>query len=477
MELTRKRYSSGKPGVNKIFFNKERGKTMKKGKRILALLLAMVMCVSCFTACGGSGDTSATEAPKNKQTAVPDDQMQTQIGEEVENNSDAEQIELKVWAPTDERLILETLCEKFDGIHPEYDITFVYEEVEEPNAYTQISKDTEMAADVFYFANDQLSNLVEGNYIMALPEKIQERVEANFDSAAVESCKVDGKLYSIPFTANVWYLFYNKSMFTEEEVKDLDVMMAKEIPGCDYNFSIPLNNGWYINGFFLGGGCTLFGPNGDDPTQCDWASDRGVAIVNYLNSLMNSGKLYKDDGNADTIGLLTDGKCASFCTGSWKARDIKAALGENYGAVKLPQFTYEYNGEKVTKDIAPFGDYKSIGVKKDTAHPAAAAQLAEFLAGDYSQEQRLAARAISPTYKTIMDLAVQGKYDDPAVKAGVDQTSTVIPRPTIPQLANYWTPAATIGACVVGKNEQVTTDDATTLAFLGDIVKMITATK
>lgn len=450
---------------------------MKKGKRILALLLAMVMCVSCFTACGNSGESSATEAPKNKPTAVPDSQMTTKVDEVVENNSDAEVIELRVWAPTDEQVILQTLCERFDGIHPEYDITFIYEEVEEPNAYTQISKDTDLAADVFYFANDQLSNLVEGNYIMAMPEKIQQRVEENFDAAAVDSCKVDGKLYSIPFTANVWYLFYNKSMFTEDEVKDLDVMMAKDIEGVDYNFSIPLNNGWYINGFFLGGGCTLFGPNGDDPTQCDWASDRGVAIVNYLNGLMATGKMYKDDGNADTIGLLKEGTCASFCTGSWKARDIKEALGENYGAVKLPQFTYDYNGEKVTKSIAPFGDYKSIGVKKDTAYPAAAAQLAEFLTGDWAQEQRLAARSISPTYKTIMELAIEGKYDDPAVKAGVDQTSTVVPRPTIPQLANYWKPAETIGNCIVGKTESVTSGDEATLEFLQTIVKAITATK
>ena len=446
---------------------------MKKGKRILALLLVMVMCVSCFTACGNSdGDADATKPPI--QATVPPDTT-IKAPEQVDNNSDAKKVELKVWAPTEEQAILKTLCETFDGAHPEYDITFTYEECAEPDAYTTVSKDTAMAADVFYFANDQLSNLVEGGYIMELSPQIQERVEASLDAAAVDSCKVDGKLYSIPFTANVWYLFYNKSMFTEDEVKDLDVMMAKDIEGVDYNFSIPLNNGWYINGFFLGGGCTLFGPNGDDPTQCDWASDRGVAIVNYLNSLVNTGKFYKDNGNADTIGLLADGTCASFCTGSWKALDIKEALGENYAAVKLPNFTYDYNGEKVTKPITPFGDYKSIGVKRDTAYPAEAALLAEFLTGDYAQEVRLKARSISPTYKTIMEMAE--KYGDPAVTAGVDQTSTVIARPTISQLANYWTPAATIGACVVGKTETVTSGDEATLAFLQDIVKMITATK
>ena len=446
---------------------------MKKGKRLLALLLAMVMCVSCFTACGNSGDTAEPTKAPIQPTVPPNTEIKAP--EQVDNDGNAKKVELKVWAPTEEQAILKSLCETFDGAHPEYDITFTYEECAEPDAYTTVSKDTAMAADVFYFANDQLSNLVEGGYIMELSSTIQERVEANLDAAAVESCKVDGKLYSIPFTANVWYLFYNKSMFTEEEVKDLDVMLSKEIEGCDYNFALPLNNGWYINGFFLGGGCTLFGPNGDDPTQCDWASDRGVAIVNYLNKMVETGKFYKDNGNADSIGLLAEGKCASFCTGSWKALDIKEALGENYGAAKLPKFTYDYNGEKVTKDITPFGDYKSIGVKRDTEYPAEAALLAEFLTGDYAQEVRLKARSISPTYKTIMEMA--DKYGDPAVVAGVAQTSTVIARPTISQLAKYWDPAATVGLCITQKHASVTTDDATTMDFLKKISEKITAVK
>jgi hypothetical protein len=83
---------------------------MKKGKRLLALLLAMVMCVSCFTACGNSGEAGATEAPKNQPTAVPEDQLETKVDEVKPNNEDAKKLELKVWAPTDEQAILKTLC-------------------------------------------------------------------------------------------------------------------------------------------------------------------------------------------------------------------------------------------------------------------------------------------------------------------------------------------------------------------------------
>ncbi len=445
---------------------------MKKGKRLLALSLALVMCTTCFTACGGGDSEEATATRQPTQATLPPDTV-IQKPEQFENNADAKKVELKVWAPIEEQKILKDLCTIFDGNHPEYDITFTLEECAEPDAQKTVSTDIEKAADVFYFANDQLTTLKEGGYLLELSPQIKERVEANLDPAAVASCVIDDTLYSVPFTANLWFMFYNTSMFTEDEVKDLNKIIEKKIDGVNYNISIPINDGWYIGGFFLGGGCSLFGENGDNPTECDWNSDRGVAIVNYLNSLQNTEKLYK--GDVTSIGMLGKGELAAFCTGSWNALDIKKELGDNYGAVKLPSFTYDYNGEKVTADITPFGDYKSIGVKSNTKYPAEAALLAEFLAGDYAQEVRLKARSISPTFKTIMDMA--DKYNDPAVTAGVAQTNTVFPRPTISQIANYWTPAATIGTCVQSKATQVTSGDEETRKFLDTIVGAITAQK
>lgn len=393
--------------------------------------------------------------------------------ENVVNNDDAKKIELKVWAPTEEHMILKVLCMMFDGAHPEYDITFFFEEYSEADVYNYISKDKENAGDVFYFANDQLPYLVKDGYIMALPEEgaVRSAVEENIYKDALETCKVDEVLYSIPFTSNAWYLFYNKSMFTEDEVNSLDIMMSKDIEGCDYNFAMPMNNGWYLGGFFLGGGCTLFGENGDDPSKCDWASDRGVAIVKYLNSIVASGKFYNDNGTGDAIALLAEGKCASFATGAWNSMNIKEALGDNFGVVKLPMFSYEVNGEIMSKEITPFNDYKSIGIKSNTKYPEEALLLAEFLTGAYAQEVRAKARALSPTHKAVIERV--DVYGDPVIKAGVEQMSTVVNRPRISQMSNYWQAANKLGLCIVECNDYVVSGDDKILELLETIVNEI----
>lgn len=451
---------------------------MRKSKRVLALSLAMAMSATCFTACGGGDDEGGTTTPKPAPTL---DTVGTtvQMPEQKDNDPSARELSLKVWAPAEEKNVVQELCKIFDGAHPEYKINFEFGDCAEPDAYTQVSKDPTTAADVFYFANDQLSNLKEGGYIAEVPTEIKDRLAPVLDEKAVASCTIDDKLYSFPFTANLWYLYYNKSLFEKAGVdtSDLDSIINANIEGCTYNFSIPLNNGWYIGGFFLGeNGCTLFGPDGTDPKSCDWANDTGVAIVKYLVGLQKTGKMYKDDGNADTIGLLKDGKCASFCTGSWNAVAIKEALGDNYAACKLPQFTFELNGNKVTKKINPFGDYKSIGVNSQTKEPEAAFLLAEFLVGDFAQEQRLKVRSMSPTNKTVMQLAREGKYNDPGVVANIEQADQVVPRPTIPQLAQYWSGAASIGSHIVGLTKKVQ-DDASIKGMLENAVANITAVK
>ena len=58
-------------------------------------------------------------------------------------------------------------------------------------------------------------------------------------------------------------MYYDKSKYTEEEVKSLEIMMAKDLGEGVKNFSVDLNNGWYYPPSSLLG-CQLFGPDGRD---------------------------------------------------------------------------------------------------------------------------------------------------------------------------------------------------------------------
>ena len=345
-----------------------------------------------------------------------------------ENDSDAKKIQLTIWVPSAEMNVIKSLCWRFDNAHTEYDFDFVYKEIDDTDIYSKISSGDTMDADIFYFTNDQLSQLVESEYIMELSQEVYERVEEKHDSRAVESCMVDEKLYAIPYTVEMMYLFYNKNLFTEEEVKNLDTMMVKDIMNCDYNFSMLMDDGWNVASYYVGGGCSM--PEADGTFSSDWTTDRGVAIADYLDSLVSNSRFYKCENVDDIIDLLADGKCASICADYKNYKEIREALGNNYEVCELPQFTYDYKGEKVTSNMASFGTYKSIGINKNTKYPAQVALLTEYLTGETAGDYRIKVYSATPTYKALIDVIRGDKYEDPVVRAGVNHMSKVIVKPT-----------------------------------------------
>ena len=48
-------------------------------------------------------------------------------------------------------------------------------------------------------------------------------------------------------------MYYDKSVFSEEDIKNLDSMLEKG------TVAFPLTNSWYTPAFYIGNGCTLFG--------------------------------------------------------------------------------------------------------------------------------------------------------------------------------------------------------------------------
>ena len=74
-------------------------------------------------------------------------------------------------------------------------------------------------------------------------------------------------------------MFYDKSVFSEEDVKNLDTMLEKG------TVSFPLINSWYLPAFYLGNGCTLFGDGTDESKGVDFAGEKAVDATNYAIDL------------------------------------------------------------------------------------------------------------------------------------------------------------------------------------------------
>ena len=54
----------------------------------------------------------------------------------------------------------------------------------------------------------------------------------------------DGDIYAVPYTSNTWFMYYDKRVFSEDDVKSLDTMLEKG------KVSFPLSNSWYIQAFY-----------------------------------------------------------------------------------------------------------------------------------------------------------------------------------------------------------------------------------
>lgn len=416
---------------------------MKKLSKLMALLMLTVMVIGSLAACGKK------EATKEEDKGSGTTATEPTKAPEATKTPEVQDVTLKVWAPQEEQELLKQMTASFAAAHPEYNITFDYGVVSEADASSELQKDPAAGADVFAFASDQTATLVNAGILYPITLNA-DAVKAANSEASITAATIDGQLYAHPFTPNSWFMYYDKSKYTEDEVKSLETMMAKDLGADVKNFSVDLNNGWYLSSFFFAGGSQLFGADGRDPNTVTFNDANGVTVGKYLIDLAANPK-FLDEADGNILTAFANGTLAAACSGTWNAQTIKEALGDNYAATKLP--TIKLNGED--KQLSNFADFKLIGVNSQTKAPIPAMQLAEWLANEENQKLRFQVRSIAPT-----NLALASDPEvlaNPAVAALSLQTSHSTLQSSIPQMGNYWTPAEAFGTEVL--NGVVTKDN------------------
>ena len=395
-------------------------------KRTLALILALAMMLGLLLSGCGSSGTAETQAAAEGTTGVQD-------------------VTLKVWVPEEEKEITQQMADSFAAAHPEYNFSIEMSIMGIDEANAQLKTDADSAADIFQMASGGVPELQKMGLLLPIGYNEAELRELYAENAITAVTAEDGLLYAVPFTPNTFFMYYNTSMFTEEDVKSLDAMLAKDLgEGVDYNVAFPVSGSWYLESFFFAAGCTLFGEDGKDPTSMDWNNEKGLAAGQYMIDLVNNPKFINDK---DGIGLslLREGKVGAIFSGTWDAAVVQEALGENYGAAKLP--TANING--TDSQLRNFGDYKTYAVKSSTKYPLAAQQFAEWICNEENQLLRYEAIGVSPCITSLAESPELA--DDLATAALVAQSEHYYPQPNIPQINEYWTPATAFGEGVVNK--------------------------
>lgn len=401
-------------------------------KKVLAMLLATTMVATAFAGCGSktetTGEATGTEAGAEGEEAIT--------------------ATITVWGPQEDQSEdngnwLKTECEAFAAEHPEWNLTFEYGVCSEGDAKTNVGTDPTAAADVYMFANDQIPDLLAANGIAELGGSTVDQIKSQNSDTMVNTVTYDGGVYGVPFTSNTWFMYYDKSVFTEDDVKNLDTMLEKGV------VSFPLSNSWYIASFYVANGCTLFGANGtDEAAGFDFSGDKAAAVTDYLVDLAANPN-FKNDAEGSGIAGLADGSVNAIFSGSWDYDNVKEALGDNMGIAAAPTFTLD--GKEA--QMKAFAGSKAIGVNPNAEYPQVAVALAAYLGSADAQKAHLEMRNILPTDGSV---DVSGNELAEAVAVVLDKASTV--QPLVSTMGQYWTPAQTMGEELV--NGSVTHDNA-----------------
>ena len=182
----------------------------------------------------------------------------------------------------------------------------------EGDAGNNVTQDPSAAADVYMFANDQLGRLIQANAIAKLGGDVLAEVKASNSETIVKSVSdADGNVYGIPFTGNTWFMYYNKSVFTEEDIKSLDAMMEKAV------VAFPVTNTWYLPSFYFAVGGTMFGDGTDGSAGITFGGEQGAKATTYVANALASGKLIDDANGAGMDGLRNGTVGALFSGRIW----------------------------------------------------------------------------------------------------------------------------------------------------------------
>lgn len=397
-------------------------------KKIFAVLLASMMAATALVGCGGSGESkteSKTESTGEASAASND------FGEE-------DNISLKVWAPDKAVATFEKQCEAFKALYPDKKIDITVVAQGENDAATNLLNDASVAADVFGFASDQLNKLQTAGVISqaAYAEDIKKRDTAESVSAAT----INDTIYAYPETGdNGYFLVYDKSVVSDEQAQKFeDTLEACKTAGK--KFIMDAGNGFYACIFSFTGGLKIDGLEEDGITQkfTEYDEAEVVATLQAFSKLMHDYKGTFQSLSTDAISSgFSQKSCGAGIDGSWNTLANKEALGENFGAAKLP--TINVNGED--KQMVSMLGYKFIGVNASSKFPRSAQILANYLAGEDCQRERAESLGWGPSNTTVNgEEVVTGSS---VLTAIAEQGKFAVPQVNV--ASTFWDPYANLG--------------------------------
>ncbi|MGQ4667461.1 sugar ABC transporter substrate-binding protein [Metabacillus halosaccharovorans] len=391
----------------------------------IALSLALVACGPQESSEEGSG---SNEANKNKE------------------------YDLLVWEDIEKAGGIEDAVAKFEE---EHDVTVKVVE----KAYAQQIEDLRLdgpagtGPDVLTMPGDQIGTAVTEGLIKELD--VSEDVQSIYTEVAMQSQKVDNKVYGLPKAVETTMLYYNKDLVSEEELPttlDEWYELSKEMTdGEKYGFLALFDQIYYAQSILSGYGGYIFGTdenggfNGSDIGLNNEGSVEGAQYIQkfYKEGLFPAG-IIGEQGINVLESLFTEGKAAAIISGPWNIDPFTKA-GVNFGVAKLPELA---NGE----NMSSFVGVKSYNVSSYSKNAELAEEFVEFVANEENSKTRFELTKEVPAVQALADDPVVAESE--AAQAVAEQSQFAELTPNIPEMNEVWTPAdAALQTIATGKAE------------------------
>jgi arabinogalactan oligomer/maltooligosaccharide transport system substrate-binding protein len=166
---------------------------LMRKKSLLALTLATAMAAGVLAGCGNKNETT-TAAPENNSEVASSEAT----GDAEEKNVDSSAYDgkkVKVWVANEIVGFTEKQIADFQEKNPQYKgVTFTVEAVGEGDAASNVITDVKAAADIYGFAQDQLTRLVTAGALEEVNPDYKEAVLSSllpFPGKQLERTEID----------------------------------------------------------------------------------------------------------------------------------------------------------------------------------------------------------------------------------------------------------------------------------------------
>ena len=347
------------------------------------------------------------------------------IDDDEDGIEDSGEYDVKIWV--DDKIVELTKSQIGQFVAAsggKYVINATIEPVGEASAASSMLQDVQDGADLFCFAQDQLSRLKVAGALAKLSNNTVKSLTEEMGEEAINAAKVNEDVYAYPITSdNGYFLYYDKRVISDEDAKDVTKILEDcKKAGKTLNFEAR-SNGFYAASYFMATGCysswTLNSESGKFESFTDnYNSAAGLEAAKGLKELDNK-TLVAGNSQASKLGS----SAAAVVSGIWEYEVADSNLGENLGCAELPSF---HVGE-ATYHLSSFDGYKLLGVKPQVNVKKASVcrKIARFLTNEDCQFERFNKAKWGPTnkaasqkedvlnHKGLQALAAQHQYAKP----------------------------------------------------------------